>query len=617
MVSPNSGSDVSDVDATGDVRIDALLYGVKWGDEAGSGADLTFSFPRAGSTWAANYGEGEPTWSGYGALTADQQAWFRSALNTWAEVADITFTEVAETSGNVGDIRAAFSLLPASAYAWSYFPVDLPEGGDVWLNSGYTWPLGEGSYAYATLIHELGHVLGLKHPFEDGVTLPADQDSDRYSIMSYTFHDGVDVSPSTPMLYDILAIQNLYGANWTTRAGDTVYAFDPATLAFKTIWDGGGEDWIDAAQQTRAVRIDLRAGAFSSIGVKSDGSLASDNVAIAFGVVIENAAGGDGDDWIVGNGAHNTLAGGDGTDSLFGGNGGDSLHGDDGDDSLSGGNGNDTIDGGSGADTMVGGAGNDRFSVDAAADVVVERAGNGLDWVESTVSHTLRANVENLTLLGVATEGTGNGIANAIFGTDKANVLSGGAGADTLHGEDGNDTLLGGDDGDVIYGGDDEDSLAGAGGDDSLFGEDGRDTLWGSDGRDRLAGGDGDDVLDGGRDDDRLDGGTGDDELGGGTGNDTLDGGGGDDLLTGGGGADTYLFRTLFDGIAETDTVIGYWELAGDVVDLPQATASVLAEALVGGVWQITLLGDGDVIRFEGIVDAGTTGTILDDLVFT
>ena len=128
MVSPNSGSDISTVDETGDVRIDALLHGTKWGGEAGTGAALTYSFPGSGSTWAKGYGDGEPTWSGYGGLSASQQTWFESALAAWAEVANVTFTEVHETATKVGDIRVAFSSLPADTYAWSYFPADLPEG---------------------------------------------------------------------------------------------------------------------------------------------------------------------------------------------------------------------------------------------------------------------------------------------------------------------------------------------------------------------------------------------------------------------------------------------------------------------------------------------------------
>jgi serralysin len=616
MVSPYSASGVSDVGPTGDVRIDALLYGVKWGAAAGSGVELTVSFPRAGSPWIPGYGEGEPTWSGYRGLDVNQQGWFRSALATWAEVANVRFTEVSETSTNVGDIRVAFSSLPASALAWAYFPVDLPEGGDVWLNAGYAWPLQRGSFAYATMIHELGHALGLKHPFENGVTLPADEQSSRFSIMSYTFHSGVAVSPSTPMLYDILAIQHLYGANRQTRADDTTYVFAPDTLTFSTIWDGGGMDTIDASRQRLAVQIDLREGQFSSIGANDDGSRARDNLAIAFGVVIENAIGGAGDDWIAGNGANNTLSGGVGADTLLGGNGSDSLDGGSGRDRLLGGNGHDTLDGGAGADTMLGGAGNDVYYVEDVGDLVLEQPNGGLDWVYSTISYSLSPNVENLTLLGDAADGTGNALANLIIGNARENVLSGGNGSDTLRGEGGADTLLGGNGDDVLYGGEGDDWLAGGAGDDSLFGDDGDDSLWGSHGDDRLVGGAGNDRLDGGRGDDRLNGGAGNDTLLGGPGNDTLEGGPGDDLLIGGPGADTFIFNTLFNGIVEVDTIIGYWALAGDVIVLPRGAASVRSEELIGGIWQITLVGDGDVVRFQEIVDAGVPGTILDDLVF-
>jgi Ca2+-binding RTX toxin-like protein len=160
-------------------------------------------------------------------------------------------------------------------------------------------------------------------------------------VMSYTAHPGVDVEPSTPMLYDILAIQRLYGANYATRADDTTYVSTPGSLQCLTIWDAGGIDTFDCSQQTAAVTIDLREGSFSSIGLKSDGTRANDNIAIAFGVTIENAAGGSGDDWIGGNGAANALSGGAGNDTLDGGVG------------------NDTLDGGAGSDwirlTAIGG----------------------------------------------------------------------------------------------------------------------------------------------------------------------------------------------------------------------------------------------------------------------
>jgi len=111
--------------------------------------------------------------------------------------------------------------------------------------------------------------------------------------------------------------------------------------------------------------------------------------------------------------------------------------------SLSGGGGADTIDGGGGADTLVGGTGDDTYVVDSASDVVTEASGEGTDLVQSSVTWTLGANVENLTLTGAsAVNGTGNSLANQITGNGAANVLDGGAGADTLVGGAGDDTYV-------------------------------------------------------------------------------------------------------------------------------------------------------------------------------
>ncbi|MBK8176690.1 MAG: matrixin family metalloprotease [Rhodospirillales bacterium] len=611
MVSPNSASASSTVGDSGDYRIDALIEGDKWGGSVGVGATISYSFASTSSVWASGYGLGEPSKSGYQPLNATEQAWFRSALAAWSDVANVKFVETTETSSNVGDIRVAYSSLSSidsNAYAWSYYPSSYAESGDVWLNDDYSWSYGVGSYSYMTLIHEIGHTLGLKHPFEGGDTLPTLEDNYQYTLMSYTDSDGADVYPSTPMLYDVLAIQYIYGANYATRSGDTVYTSNPGELRARAIWDGGGNDTFDLSAHTSWVDVDLRPGGFSSIGLNSDGSHAIDNIAICFGTVIENAIGGSGDDTIGGNTANNHLDGGGGNDQLFGGNGADSLAGGTGDDLLNGGAGADTLDGGTGVNTLFGAGGDDLYLLSSARDIIIERAGAGIDSVQSFVTCSLSANVENLTLLGSDDiDGTGNALANTLNGNAGANLLAGAAGYDTI---------LGGSGGDTIHGGAGNDSVIGGNGPDALLGNIGNDTLRGGAGDDWMSAGDGRDSLDGGDGRDTLLGGAGADTLNGGAGNDTLDGGGGNDQLFGGAGGDWFLLRDLNNGVAETITIIGYWGSGGDVIDLPLGAASVVSEAHDGDAWVLTLAGDGDVLRLESAIDQGTIGTILDDILF-
>ena len=148
--------------------------------------------------------------------------------------------------------------------------------------------------------------------------------------------------------------------------------------------------------------------------------------------------------------------GGDGGEPLnpTGTEGADTLLGDDGDnvfsglggaDTLNGLDGADFMDGGAGDDWLNGGAGNDIFIVASSGDQVLEGLSEGLDTVQSSVTHSLAANVENLTLAGNSQiHGTGNGLDNAITGNAQANTLSGGAGNDLLDGGLGRDSLSGG-----------------------------------------------------------------------------------------------------------------------------------------------------------------------------
>ncbi|WP_246015744.1 beta strand repeat-containing protein, partial [Azospirillum griseum] len=112
---------------------------------------------------------------------------------------------------------------------------------------------------------------------------------------------------------------------------------------------------------------------------------------------------------------------------------------------LTGLDGNDTLNGGAGADTLIGGTGNDTYVVDNVGDVLVELPGEGVDTVQSSITHTLLADFENLTLTGsAAITGTGNAVNNALTGNGAANLLTGLDGDDTLNGGAGADTLVGG-----------------------------------------------------------------------------------------------------------------------------------------------------------------------------
>jgi Ca2+-binding RTX toxin-like protein len=178
------------------------------------------------------------------------------------------------------------------------------------------------------------------------------------------------------------------------------------------------------------------------------------------------------------------------------------------DETLNGYGGNDTLNGGEGDDVMNGGSGNDTYVVNTAGDVVNERSGGvdqgGVDAVQSYITYTLGADIENLTLAGVDNL---NG-----FGNNKANEISGNAGNNLLRGYGGDDRLLGAGGVDTLYGGDGNDSVFGGAGNDFLYGDGDDDRLYGELGDDVLNGGDGNDILEGGAGNDSLSGGAGDDQ---------------------------------------------------------------------------------------------------------
>ncbi|MCE9570738.1 MAG: hypothetical protein K8R10_12200, partial [Rhodocyclales bacterium] len=283
--------------------------------------------------------------------------------------------------------------------------------------------------------------------------------------------------------------------------------------------------------------------------------------------------------------------------AVDGGTGDDVLWTSGGNDSLNGGAGNDTLDGGWGGDIMVGGLGNDTYVVDSLGDVVVEATGEGTDTVQSTITYTLGANLENLTLLGgAATSGTGNEFNNVLTGNALANVLAGGAGNDRLNGAAGADTLIGGL-GDDIYTVDNSADavveLSGEGMD--LVNASVAYVLASNVERLTLTGtlaidGTGNELNN------LLTGNAAPNVLSGGAGNDTLNGAAGADTLLGGLGNDSYTVDNVADAVVER---------ADEGVDLVNASASY---ALADNVENLTLTGGAAINATGNAMDNLLTG---------
>ena len=254
--------------------------------------------------------------------------------------------------------------------------------------------LNKGGYDYITWLHEIGHALGLAHPHDLGgtssiypfVTGPFGSyglgglNQGLYTTMSY--NDGWNVfAPAMPkqfgwqatmMAFDIAALQILYGANMGTATGNDVYGLTDAAAvgaSYQCIWDAGGIDTIYYGGNLGTL-IELRAATLDPAGSYGAGGfisyvygspLAYSVFTIANGVTIENAAGGNGADVIVGNDVVNQLYGYGGNDVLYGLNSNDFIWGGDGSNSILGGAGADTMVGFTGNDYMVGEAGADAF----------------------------------------------------------------------------------------------------------------------------------------------------------------------------------------------------------------------------------------------------------------
>ncbi len=618
---------------TGDPLRDTLIQGGVWNFGAGARV-LTYSFNLNFDIVLDQNNQPQVVAGPGGDWSETQKAAFERALTAWSNVANISFQKITTPGTNyvfesTADIATALTgndlyenvggviaigFFPDPVYADSvladtaYTPQQYPNPeGDLLVDNFFAGfqHLGDGGFGFWTLLHELGHVLGLKHPQDDGgnnrptmTSLGITQyNEEKFTVMSYsgTGNLGATGHAATPMPLDILAIQHLYGANTTYRTGNDNYVV-AADNAMRTIWDAGGTDTLDASARTTAITLDLRPGSVMDLG---GGSW----LGVAYNCTIENATGGSAGDVLYGNSANNILSGGAGSNTYYGGAGDDiyvissgtdtinensgegtdtvrsaatfslgniapfasieigeltgtadaNITGAFGESELRGNSGNNALDGGGGADTLKGGAGDD-FYLYRGQDTLVENAGEGTDTVVSQVSYTLADNIENLLLAtGITThQAIGNTLDNLIQGNAGANLLDGGGGADTMEGLEGDDTYVVDNVDDVVL----ESAFLAPGIDtvqasvSHVLGEAVENLILTGNAGNSATGNELDNHLFGNGAANLLAGDLGSDWLDGGAGNDTLNGGAGFDWLAGGGGDDTYVIDSVLPGTA-------------------------------------------------------------------
>lgn len=536
---------------TFDAAVQLTRNNLSWSSAPGQPVSINYAY-RSSVT-----GMPEDT-QGFSQFTSQQIAATELALASWSDVANITFNRVTDTGSQYSNSAAILFANYASgldgAAAFAYLPGSTDASaseGDVWVNSSLSYNASPEMFGYGqlTLVHEIGHAIGLDHPasynagngqsFSYGSHAGYAEDSLQYTVMSYFSEreTGADYRvnragptsyASAPLMDDILAAQLLYGANLTTRTGDTVYGFNSnadrpwfsasagSPLIF-CVWDAGGTDTFDFSGFGQGGIIDLRQGAFSSVG----GMMG--NVSIVVGAVIENAIGSQHADHMRGSSGDNQFVGGGGADY---------------------------IDGGLGVDTLVLTGNRASYTLHWAGSVGYlwdqdkQVSFTNIEFLQFADQTIAAVSGSGMTVTGDLTDDvvTGTTMADTISGAGGDDVINGGSGDDTLNGEAGDDVLNGGDGNDSLHGGLGRDVLDGGAGIDTVLFDSvdqgiivnlelgtaiqgglteqivgfenvsatgGNDTLIGDSTANRLSGGGGADRLEGRGGDDRLVAGTG------------------------------------------------------------------------------------------------------------
>jgi Ca2+-binding RTX toxin-like protein len=290
----------------------------------GAAKTFYFAFPSVAPSYSPSRDK-----EGFVGFNTQQIGSTRSTLAYIQTVVDLRFVE-STNSAQLNTLSFASNNQTSSA-GYALYPDDSSRGSDVFIdNSARYSTFTPGTYGALLLIHEIGHAIGLKHPFDekdaDGNVgeppyLQGDEDSTEWSVMTYndsTDHDQMVFRP-----LDIAALQYLYGPPTNQRTGNDSYR--PSLNEGTFIWDGAGSDTIDLSGATSGVTGYLSPGYWSHIGAKAERITDAGQFTVNFGSLIENFAGSTFSDALYGNSLDNVFTPNGGNDTIIGGLGIDSA----------------------------------------------------------------------------------------------------------------------------------------------------------------------------------------------------------------------------------------------------------------------------------------------------